>query len=147
MKIPTGIQPTIQEHYVCYEPTGQYRYLCWVKDGDTLVPAYLIRKPRRPSCSRISNDNEKAKWQWNTIEICTYDDVTPKGSKFLLCRMKDKAKFDMIIKTLGPVGDVIEEWELKNTKIIHIVIGFNKDNREPETYTLELAYDYATLKY
>ena len=36
---------------------------------------------------------------------------------------KKPEKFDMTINVLGPVGDSIEKWEIKNAKIIGVDFG------------------------
>ena len=60
----------------------------------------------------------------------------------------DFYKKDVSIQVLGPVGDVVEEWELKGTFIQEANFGdLAFDSSDPTEITVTLRYDYAILKF
>ena len=60
----------------------------------------------------------------------------------------DFYKKDVSFQVLGPVGDVVEEWELKGTFIETANFGdLAFDSSDPVEITLTLKYDYAVLKF
>ena len=61
---------------------------------------------------------------------------------------QDFYKKDVKFRSLGPVGDVVEEWELKGAYIQSAQFGdLAFDSSDPVEITLTLRYDYAILKF
>ena len=57
-------------------------------------------------------------------------------------------KKDVSFQVLGPVGDVVEEWELKGTFIQSANFGdLAFESSDPVEISLTLKYDYAVLKF
>jgi hypothetical protein len=49
---------------------------------------------------------------------------------------------------LGPVGDVVEEWELKGAFIQSVNFGdLSFESSDPAEISVTLRYDYAILKF
>ena len=60
----------------------------------------------------------------------------------------DFYKKDVSFQVLGPVGDVVEEWELKGTFIQSANFGdLAFESSDPVEISLTLKYDYAVLKF
>ena len=60
----------------------------------------------------------------------------------------DFYKKDVTFNLLGPVGDVVEEWDLKGAFIQNANFGdLAFDSSDPVEITLTLRYDYAVLKF
>ena len=60
----------------------------------------------------------------------------------------DFYKKNVTFNVLGPVGDVVEEWELKGCYIQSANFGdMAFDTSDPVEITLTLRYDYAILKF
>ena len=90
-----------------------------------------------------------------------YDPITPSGAQAVMewarlsyesvtgrAGYSDFYKKDVTFNLLGPVGDVIEEWELKGTYIQSANFGdLAFDSSDPAEITLTLKYDYAVLKF
>lgn len=111
-----------EQFYTAFEPKTTSRFLCELKKRDKtqVLPSYIINSITRPSVTR-----KDGQWQWNPIKITTYDPIVPSAAQmFYEYLMEDKPeKFDIIIDVLGPVGDSVEKWEIKNAEFINIDFG------------------------
>ena len=122
-----AILNTNEMMFTAFEPKLQNRFIMYI-DG---IPAYLNKKIQRPNISfnEVVLDHinvkrklkGKADWQDITAEL--YDPVTPSGAQAVMEWVRlshesvtgrdgysDFYKKDIRINTLGPVGDVDEEW-------------------------------------
>ena len=125
-----AILNTNEMMFTAFEPKLQNRFLMFI-DG---IPAYLIKKIARPSITfgevvldHINVKRKiKGKANWDNITCDLYDPVTPSGAQAVMEWVRlshesvtgrdgysDFYKKDIRINTLGPVGDVVEEWILK----------------------------------
>jgi len=148
-----------------FEPKLKNRFIMQI-DG---INAYLIRAMNRPSIEsedvQLEHMNTtryvKGKSRWQPLEITLYDAIVPSAAQQVIEWIRlghesvtgrdgysDFYKKDVTFNLLGPVGDVVEEWELKGTFIQAANFGdLNFGDTEPVEITLTLRYDYAILKF
>ena len=151
--------------FTAFEPKLQNRFLMNI-DG---IDAYLIKKIDRPNVTfqEITLDHInvkrkiKGKANWENITCELYDPVTPSGAQSVMEWIRlshesltgrdgysDFYKKDVSFQVLGPVGDVVEEWELKGTYIQSANFGdLDFASSDPVEISCTLRYDYAVLKF
>ena len=161
-----AILETNQMMFTAFEPKLQNRFIMLI-DG---IPSYLIKKTARPSISftNITLDHIntkrkiKGKGVWNPIQMELYDPVTPSGAQAVMEWVRlshesvtgrdgysDFYKKDINIQSLGPVGDVVEEWKLKGAYCQAVNFGdldWAADGA-PTMIQLTVEMDYAILNY
>ena len=148
-----------------FEPKLKHRFIMQI-DG---INAYVIKAANRPS---IESDEVilehmnvtryvKGKSRWQPLDITLYDPVVPSAAQQVMEWVRlshesvtgrdgysDFYKKNVTFNLLGPVGDVVEEWELKGTYIQSANFGdLAFDSSDPAEITLTLRYDYAVLKF
>ena len=148
-----------------WEPKLKNRYIMNI-DG---IDAYLIKTMNRPS---IESDEVilehmnvtryvKGKSRWQPIDITLYDPVVPSAAQQVMEWVRlshesvtgrdgysDFYKKNVTFNLVGPVGDIVEEWELIGTYIQSANFGdLSFDSSDPTEITLTLKYDYAVLKF
>ena len=148
-----------------FEPKLKNRFIMQI-DG---INAYMIKGINRPQLEAdeviLEHMNTtryvKGKSRWQPIDIILYDPIVPSAAQQVMEWIRlghesvtgrdgyaDFYKKDVTINLLGPVGDVVEEWELKGTYIQSANFGdFAFDTSDPAEITLTLKYDYAILKF
>ena len=148
-----------------FEPKLKNRFVMII-DG---IPAYLIKKIARPSITfgevvldHINVKRKiKGKANWDNITCELYDPVTPSGAQAIMEWVRlshesvtgrdgysDFYKKDIRIKTLGPVGDIVEEWILKGAYCQTANFGsMDWAQSEPVSITMTIVMDYAILNY
>ena len=151
--------------FTAFEPKLQNRFLMNI-DG---IDAYLIKKINRPSITfqEITLDHInvkrkiKGKANWENVTCELYDPVTPSGAQAVMEWVRlshesvtgrdgysDFYKKDIRIKTLGPVGDIVEEWILKGAYCQTANFGsMDWAQSEPVSITMTIVMDYAILNY
>ena len=161
-----AIIDSTQMMFTAFEPKLQNRFIMLI-DG---IPSYLIKKTARPSIqfTNIVLDHInvkrkiKGKANWNPIQMELYDPVTPSGAQAVMEWVRlshesvtgrdgysDFYKKDINIQTLGPVGDVVEEWKLKGAYCQAVSFG-DADwaaDGAPMMITMTVEMDYAILNY
>ena len=160
-----AILNTNEMMFTAFEPKLQNRFIMYI-DG---IPAYLIKKIQRPNISFnevvLDHINVKRKLKgkatWNNVTCDLYDPVTPSGAQAVMeCfRLSHEAvtgrdgdsdfyKKDIRINTLGPVGDVVEEWILKGAYCQTANFGdMDWTSDTPANINLTIVMDYAILNY
>ena len=148
-----------------FEPKVQHRYVFNI-DG---IPAYTIKAANRPSISfeeiQLNHMNVKRKIKgkanWDNVTAELYDPVTPSGAQAVMEWVRlshesvtgrdgysDFYKKDIRIKTLGPVGDVVEEWILKGAYCQNANFGdMDWTSETPANINITVVMDYAILNY
>ena len=148
-----------------FEPKLKNRFIMNI-DG---INAYLIKAINRPSLESdevvLEHMNVtryvKGKSRWQPLEITLYDPVVPSAAQQVIEWIRlhhesvtgrdgysDFYKKDVSFNVLGPVGDVVEEWELKGAYIQSANFGdLAFDSSDPVEISLTLRYDYAVLKF
>ena len=151
--------------YTAYEPKLQNRFIFYI-DG---IPAYLIKSADKPkyTAEEVVLDHinvkrkVKGKSDWTPISCTLYDPVTPSGAQAVMEWVRlhhesvtgrdgysDFYKKEIKFNTLGPVGDVVEEWICKGAYVTNAEFG-NGDwtSSSPMEISLTIAMDYAILNY
>ena len=154
-----------QAMFTPFEPKLKNRFVLSV-DG---IPAYLVKTTGRPSISfeevELNHLNVKrfvkGKATWESVEMTLYDPVVPSAAQAVMEWVRlshesvtgrdgysDFYKKDVLIKVLGPVGDVVEQWTLKGAWIQ--AANFNDldfSSSDPAEISVTLRYDYAILEF
>ena len=160
-----AILETNQMMFTAFEPKLQNRFLMEI-DG---IPAYLIKKIDRPSISfgevvldHINVKRKiKGKANWDNVTAELYDPVTPSGAQAVMEWVRlshesvtgrdgysDFYKKDIHIRTLWPVGDVVEEWILKGAYCQQANFGdMDWTSDTPANISITIVMDYAILNY
>ena len=148
-----------------FEPKLKNRFIMQI-DG---INAYLIKSMNRPSLESDEVVLEhlnvtryvKGKSRWQPLDIMLYDPIVPSAAQQVIEWIRlhhesvtgrdgysDFYKKDITFNLLGPVGDVVEEWELKGAYIQTANFGeLDFASSDPVEITLTLRYDYAVLKF
>ena len=160
-----AILETNDMFFTAFEPKLQNRFLMEI-DG---IPAYLIKKIDRPSITfgevvldHINVKRKiKGKANWDNVTAELYDPVTPSGAQAVMEWVRlshesvtgrdgysDFYKKDLHIHTLGPVGDVVEEWILKGAFVSAASFGdMDWGTAEAMNISITINMDYAILNY
>ena len=148
-----------------FEPKLKNRFVMQI-DG---INAYLLKTANRPT---IESDEVilehmnvtryiKGKSRWQPLEITLYDPIVPSAAQQVMEWIRlghesvtgrdgysDFYKKTVTFNVLGPVGDVVEEWELKGAFIQSANFGdLSFEDATPIEIALTLRYDYAILKF
>ena len=148
-----------------FEPKLQNRFILTI-DG---VPSYTIKASGRPQIQfeevelRHMNGSRyvAGKGTWQPLDITLYDPIVPSAAQAVMEWIRlshesvtgrdgyaDFYKKDVVINTLGPVGDKIEEWSLKGAWIQAANFGeLSFENVAPVEIVCTLRYDYAILQF
>ena len=152
--------------YTVFEPKVQNRFIFSI-DG---IPAFTIKKTGRPKLAQEKKTIDyinvqryyKGKSVWNDISLELYDPIAPSGAQAVMEWVRlhhesvtgrdgylDFYKKDCIISVLGPVGDKVEEWQLKGAQIVSAEFGSLdwSNGGDSLNITMNLAYDYAILQF
>ena len=160
-----AIIDSTQMMFTAFEPKLQNRFLMRM-DG---IDSYLIKKISRPRVSfgEIVLDHInvkrkiKGKANWENITCELYDPVTPSGAQAVMEWVRlyhesvtgrdgysDFYKKDIHIRTLGPVGDVVEEWICKGAYCKQANFGdMDWTSDTPANISITIRMDYAILNY
>ena len=160
-----AILDTNQMMFTAFEPKLQNRFLMDI-DG---IPGYLIKKVSRPNFTTNTvvldhiniKRRIKGKASWENISCDLYDPVTPSGGQAVMEWVRlshesvtgrdgysDFYKKDVRIQTLGPVGDIVEEWILKGAFVESANFGeMDWATDTPVEISLTIRMDYAILNY
>jgi len=160
-----AIKSTNDMMFTAFEPKLQNRFLMLI-DG---IPSYLIKKIDRPNISftELTLDHInvkrkiKGKGTWGNITCDLYDPVTPSGAQAVMEWVRlshesvtgrdgysDFYKKDIRFNTLGPVGDVVEEWICKGAFVTGVEFGSGDwTSSTPMEISLTISMDYAILNY
>jgi len=160
-----GILNTNEMMFTAFEPKLQNRFLMDIEG----IPAYLIKKVSRPSVTfgevvldHINVKRKiKGKANWDNITMDLYDPVTPSGAQHVMEWIRlshesvtgrdgysDFYKKNIKIQTLGPVGDIVEEWILKGAYVQNANFGdMDWTSEAPANINITVVMDYAILNY
>jgi hypothetical protein len=152
--------------WTAFEPKTQNRFIMYI-DG---IPAYTIRKTDRPKVQSEKKALDhinlqryyKGKTTWQDITMELYDPIVPSAAQAVIEWVRlghesvtgrdgymDFYKKDVIINTLGPVGDKVEEWKLVGAWPVNS--DFQSldwtNGGDPVSITVTVSYDYAILQY
>ena len=151
--------------FTAFEPKVQNRFIMYI-DG---IPAFLVKKISRPNIQfgdvTLDHINVKRKLKgkadWQNVTATLYDPVTPSGAQAVMEWVRlshesvtgrdgysDFYKKEIRIKTLGPVGDIVEEWILKGAYCQNANFGdMDWTSDTPANINMTIVMDYAILNY
>ena len=151
--------------YTAYEPKMSNRFIMYIEG----IPAYLVKAASRPSLDQgevildhINVERKlKGKTRWQDVTVTLYDPVVPSGAQAVMEWVRlhhesvtgrdgysDFYKKDINILTLGPVGDVVEEWILKGAYCQNANFGdMDWTSDTPANISMTIVMDYAILNY
>ncbi len=160
-----AIVETSHMMFTAFEPKLQNRFLMDIEG----IPAYLIKKISRPNITFnevvLDHINVKRKLKgkanWEPITCDLYDPVTPSGAQAVMEWIRlshesvtgrdgysDFYKKNINIRTLGPVGDIVEEWILKGAFCSNANFGdMDWTSDTPANISITINMDYAILNY
>jgi|TARA_Y100001937_G_C7100484_1_gene322257 hypothetical protein len=162
--MPQLIDPT-DIMFTQFEPKVQNRFIMYIEG----IPAYTIKAAARPQINfeDITLDHinvkryVKGKGDWQPLTITMYDPVVPSAAQATMEWIRlshesvtgrdgysDFYKKNVTFNVLGPVGDIVEEWQLVGTYIQQANFGtLDWSANEPVNIELTLRYDYAVLQF
>ena len=151
--------------YTAYEPKMANRFIMYIEG----IPAYLVKAASRPSIDQgevvldhINVERKlKGKSRWQDVTVTLYDPVVPSGAQAVMEWVRlhhesvtgrdgysDFYKKDIRFHTLGPVGEVVEEWILKGAFCTNASFGdMDWTSDTPANISLTISMDYAILNY
>ena len=156
-----------QIFFTAFEPKVQNRFIMQV-DG---IPSYLIKAAARPTINNNTivldhinlKRKLKGKSEWQDLEIVLYDPIVPSGAQAVMEWVRlahesvtgrngyaDMYKKDVQIKVLGPVGDIVEQWDIKGA--FPSLVNFNGNgldwaNAEALNINVTLTMDFCILQF
>ena len=148
-----------------FEPKTKNRFVMYIEG----IPSYFVKTMARPSITfeeiALNHINTtryiKGKGTWETMEVSLYDPIVPSGAQAVMEWVRlshesvtgrdgysDFYKKNITFNLLGPVGDVIEEWQLVGAFITTAAFGdLDWATSDPVEVTVTLRYDYAVLQF
>ena len=160
-----AILDTNEMMYTAFEPKLKNRFVMFI-DG---IPAFLIKQANKPNItfSDVILDHInvkrkiKGKANWEDVQVTLYDPITPSGAQAVMEWVRlshesvtgrdgysDFYKKDVRIQTLGPVGDIVEEWILKGAFVESANFGeMDWSSDAPANININIAMDYAILNF
>ena len=148
-----------------WEPKLKNRFIMNI-DG---INAYLVKSMNRPTIEsetvELNHMNVtryvKGKSKWSTLDITLYDPIVPSAAQQVIEWVRlshesvtgrdgysDFYKKNVTFNLVGPVGDVVEEWELVGCYISNANFGdLSFDDSTAVEITCTLTFDYAVLKF
>lgn len=156
-----------QIFFTAFEPKVQNRFIMNI-DG---IPAYLIKAAERPTINNntITLDHInlkrklKGKSEWNDINITLYDPIVPSGAQAIMEWVRlahesvtgrngyaDMYKKNVQIQVLGPVGDIVEEWDIRGafpSQVNFNGAGLDWSQQEVLAINIQLSMDYCILQF
>ena len=151
--------------FTAFEPKVQNRFIMYING----IPAYLIKKASAPGfeAGEIILDHInvyrkiKGKVRWNDMTLELYDPITPSGAQSVMewARLahesvtgrdgySDFYKKDVTLNILGPVGDVVGEWVIKQAYVKNATFGeYDWSSDAAVNLTVTIAMDYCVLNF
>jgi len=103
--------------YYQFEPKTEIRFIAKIADneGNEIVPSYIIFRITRPTV----RFNWFGRKKYDNLVIQMYDPIVPSATQGIDYFIRDKKEWNIYIRILGPVADSVEEWEIRNAKLIY----------------------------
>tara|TARA_X000000950_G_C13748276_1_gene591528 strand:+ start:413 stop:988 length:576 start_codon:yes stop_codon:yes gene_type:complete len=166
IKKMSNVIPVEEMFFTAFEPKTVNRFIMYM-DG---MPSYLIKGVSRPNLTidpttldhiNIKRKIRGGKAEWQDITMTLYDPVVPSGAQATMEWIRlshesvtgrngyaDFYKKDLTINLLGPVGDKVEEWNIKGAFVNSVDFGsMDWATGDPLEISLTISYDYAILQY
>lgn len=132
-----------EEFAVMFEPKFNRRFITyWGDSTGKFLPSFVTYLIDRPKCSITYNILGKTKIKWLPINAILYDPIIPSSSLAIMSHINRKEHFNLFIDVLGPVGDVVESWEIKKCKIKSVDFGMLNWKATEHSKIDLLGFDY-----
>jgi hypothetical protein len=150
---------------VAFEPKVKSRFIMYIEG----IPAFMVHAGSRPTIAfediTLDHINIKrkihGKAEWQDITITLYDPIVPSAAQAVMEWVRlshesvtgregyaDMYKKDITINTLGPPGDIVEEWILKGAYVKQAQFGdMSWSESAVIDVQLTIRYDYAILQF
>lgn len=80
------------------------------------IPSYLIKETDFPSfdidCAGKKN--------FKPLNMVLYDPIYPSGTTAVMEKIEAGTRWDFSLIYLGPVGDIVQRWEVKNPELVSV---------------------------
>jgi hypothetical protein len=151
--------------FQAFEPKVQNRFIMEI-DG---IPGFMIKNVTAPSFTdeevKLDHINTyrkiRGKRNWENMDMTLYDPITPSGAQAVMdwarlsyesvtgrAGYSDFYKKQLFLKVLGPVGDIVSEWQIEGAFIVNMAQGsFDWSSSEAAELTITVAMDYCVLNY
>jgi hypothetical protein len=149
-----------------FEPKLANRFIMYI-DG---IPSFMIKMTNRPSISipRVTLDHINMKRyiagkpEWQELSLSLYDPIVPSAAQatmewIRLCfesvtgRMgySDFYKKDITLNAVGPVGDIVESWNIQGAFVTNFEGGQLdwSSGGDPVMVNLSISYDNCILNF
>lgn len=141
--------------FTAFEPKVQNRFRVII-DG---IPPFMARDVARPRMKqdvvKLNHINTqryvKGRTIWETVDMQLFDPIVPSGTQAVMewQRLHHESvtgrdgyaefyKKDIILQTLGPVGDIAEEWILRGCQIVNLDFGKMSYDSDAELAIIKL---------
>lgn len=148
--------------FPAFEFKSKSRFIAKFKDSSgEFLPSFVIQSIDRP---RFTQDT-RGKIMWFPLDVKLYDPIVPSTAQSLFTHISKNERFNITIELLGPVGDVVEKWEIANAHISNVNFGTLRwsstgentkfkieqpnltylTDTDPLIISLEIQYEYAKL--
>ena len=150
-----------------FEPKMQNRFI--LSDQSSGLEAFFIKTVSAPSFTdevvKLDHINSykkvRGKREWGNIDMTLYDPINPSAAQKVMdwarlsyesvterAGYSDIYKRGLLIKTLGPAGDVVSEWSIVGAFIVDANFGsYDWSSNEVLDISLTVAMDYCVLNY
>lgn len=132
------------------EPKSGNRFFCEFTDSTgKFIPDFVICAIDRPKFEVITDESGKRNYKWLPINIELYDPILPSSTQAVWSHLKRDEYFSIVVKILGPVGDIVEEWKIVDATIKSVDFGNldwrSEKNTCPVNIKMIIDYSYAEL--
>ena len=148
-----------------FEPKVQNRFIMYM-DG---IPSFMVKNVKAPTFTdnviKLDHINSyrkiRGKREWQDMTMVLYDPVTPSGAQAVMewarlsyesvtgrAGYSDFYKKDLTLNVLGPVGDIVGEWQIKGAFLTNADFGqFVWTSDAVVDLSITIAMDYCVLNY
>ena len=161
--------PTISSQEImfkAFEPKVQNRFIMYIED----IPAYMVKGVTAPNFTdgevKLDHINTYRKIRggqrvWADMTLNLYDPISPAGSQAVMdwarlgyesvtgrAGYSDFYKKDVTLNVLGPVGDIVGEWQIKGAFVKSSNFGsYNWSSSDAIEVNMTIAMDYCVLNF
>ena len=155
--------------FKAFEPKVQNRFLMYMDTDGIEIPSYMVKNVKAPSFTdsvvKLDHINSyrkiRGKREWQDMTMTLYDPITPSGAQAVMewarlsyesvtgrAGYSDFYKKRLRLEILGPVGDVVGEWEIHGAFVTNADFGqFDWSSDEVVDLNITIAMDYCVLNY
>lgn len=122
-------------------------FICEIEDSTGIfIPKFVIFSVERPKFDlRIDEDGNRITW-WHPLYMTVYDPIIPSSAQAIWAHLERGDHFNIKIKLLGPVGDVIEQWLFIDARIVSVDFGKLDWTNSTNILTIQLKIKYESAE-